>query len=248
VTRDDTRERLSGMPVIAPAEAADRSWWPAAAETFAGEVGQRGYPCHFGVAALARGELYTTYVEDPVDPLAGSLRTFLELAAPHQDRRMVLAAFFRPEPVERDAGWYDARFWQVLQRLHELDTAPWPANVPREPTHPRWEFCYAGVPMFVFSAAPTYLRRRSRNLGDGLTILFQPRNVFAQVEGGTPAGRRARVLIRQRLETWDTVAPHPDLGDYGDPSTREWRQYFLAEDDSRLHERCPLHLHGAPPA
>ena len=73
-------------------------------------------------------------------------------------------------------------------------------------------------------------------------MLFQPRNVFAKIEGGTPAGTQARQVIQARLRTWDTEPPHPDLGDYGDPSNHEWRQYFLADDATRLLPECPLHI------
>jgi FPC/CPF motif-containing protein YcgG len=96
--------------------------------------------------------------------------------------------------------------------------------------------------MFVFAAAPTYGRRASRNLGPGLVLLFQPRNVFVGIEGGTPRGMAARQVIRDRLSHWDTVSPHPDLGDYGDPSNHEWRQYFIPDDQSRLYESCPLNV------
>jgi FPC/CPF motif-containing protein YcgG len=28
------------------------------------------------------------------------------------------------------------------------------------------------------------------------------------------------------LADYDDVDPHPDIGDYGDPATREWKQYL----------------------
>jgi len=30
------------------------------------------------------------------------------------------------------------------------------------------------------------------------------------------------------------------MGDYGDPSNYEWRQYFIAEDDSDVFPTCPF--------
>ena len=102
--------------------------------------------------------------------------------------------------------------------------------------------------MFVFAAAPSYAHRTSRNVGPGLVLLFQPRNVFDGIEGGTPRGMAARQIIRSRLNRWDTVPVHPDLGDYGDPSNSEWRQYFIPDGHRRLAEKCPLQISGADSA
>lgn len=244
--RAENEDRIAGMPVIRGAGAVPEAWWDDAAKTLVANVGQRGYPCHFGTAALARGELYATFF-DTAAQLAPALSGFLELSRPYPRQRMVLAAFRRPEETERDERWYAEEFWRVLQALHDADEKAWPDQLPPSPEHSKWEFSYWGVPMFVFSGAPTYRRRLSRNLGPGLVLLFQPRNVFTGVEGGTPGGVRARQLIRGRLADWDTAPAHPDLGDYGDPSNHEWRQYFIPDDDGRLHQRCPLHLStGAP--
>jgi hypothetical protein len=242
--------RISGVPVICRADRLPEPWWRTSVKELTGSVAERDYPCHFGRAALLRGEFFATFFDGPGPDLAWALRTFLERSQREPRRRLVLAGFRRPEAEPRDQDWYEAEFWRVLQELHDGDDRPWPASTPSRPEHPNWEFSFSGVPMFVFAAAPTYLRRRSRNLGTGLVLLFQPRNVFAGVEGGTPGGVRARQGIRRRLAEWDTVAPHADLGDYGDPSNNEWRQYFIADDHSRLRERCPLHLRdadGTPP-
>lgn len=151
---------------------------------------------------------------------------------------MILAALRRPQ-----AGGSDHDdFWAILQALHDVDPEPWAEDTPRDPADPQWEYSFAGVPMFVFAGAPSYQRRASRNFGHSMVLLFQPRNVFTGIEGGTPAGIAARRQIRDRLAQWDTVPPHPDMGDYGDESNHEWRQYFLADDQSRVVEQCPLRL------
>lgn len=78
-----------------------------------------------------------------------------------------------------------------------------------------------------------------------MVLLFQPRSVFAAIEGGTPGGTKAREVIRRRLAAWDLAGLHPSLGDYGDPSNHEADQYFLPDDDSPPAP-CPLVLRGAP--
>jgi FPC/CPF motif-containing protein YcgG len=239
---------IENMPVIVTSDSEPQPWWAGSLRTFKASLSRRDYPCHFGRIALERGELFATFFEDSVPPLAASLAEFLDMSRKRLDRRMVLAAFHKPDDRLTGERAHAERFWAVLQGLHDTDDAAWPADVPPGPDDSAWEFSFHGVPMFVFAAAPSYLRRASRNLGPGLVLLFQPRNVFNGIEGGTPRGVRARLVIRERLRRWDTVLPHPDLADYGDPSNNEWRQYFIPDDQSRLYERCPLHVNepGVP--
>jgi uncharacterized protein len=233
---------IENMPVIVAPGSAPQPWWGASLRAFRASLSRRDYPCHFGRIALERGELFATFFEESVAPLAESLTEFLDMSRQRPERRMVLAAFGRPDDRLASERSQAERFWAVLQGLHDGDTMAWPADVPPGPDHSAWEYSFHGVPMFVFAAAPSYRRRASRNLGPGLVLLFQPRSVFNGIEGGTPRGVRARLVIRDRLRRWDAVDPHPDLADYGDPSNHEWRQYFIPDDQSRLYEQCPLHL------
>jgi FPC/CPF motif-containing protein YcgG len=238
--------RIGRVPVITTDTTVPQEWWTESLREFEASVGQRDYPCHFGRLALARGELYATFFDDALEPLADSLAEFLDLSRQHLSRRLVLAAFQRPRGAGTGDEWsYAEQFWRVLQGLHDADTVAWPDGFPEHPGDSAWEYCFHGVPVFVFAAAPTYDQRASRNLGPGLVLLFQPRNVFDGIEGGTPRGMAARQVIRHRLSRWDVVEPHPDLGDYGDPSNNEWRQYFIPDDQSRLYESCPLNVKRA---
>ena len=230
--------------VAAPDPPADGpDWLPAVLDRFRTNLADPGYPCNFGRYALQHDELYGSWVDrdGDLDPLRGDLAAFLDGTRPYPRRRMVLAAFLAPEPATDHAG-HGRRFWSTLQFLHDHDDRPWPADIPAAPSDAHWEFSYHGTPMFVFAAAPTHRARRSRNLGPGLVLLFQPRNVFAGIEGGTRAGTKARRNIRRDLAAWDTVDPHPSMGDYGDPSNYEWTQYYIADDASALHRSCPLRI------
>ncbi|WP_103349444.1 amino acid adenylation domain-containing protein [Amycolatopsis sp. CA-128772] len=224
------------LPQDAPA------WLVRAAEVFRTDVGHAEYPCHFGRNALHLGELFGTWVGEDGDLAAmrDDLVAFLDATRPFAHRRMALAAFFAPEPGAGHAE-HGRRFWTVLRRLCDTDDRPWPDEIPTAPEHSRWEFSFHGVPMFVFAAAPTHVARRSRNLGAGLVMLFQPRNVFAGIEGGSPAGMVARRRIRERLAAWDTIEPHPFMGSYGDASNFEWKQYYISDaDGGAMYETCPL--------
>jgi uncharacterized protein len=82
--------------------------------------------------------------------------------------------------------------------------------------------------------------RHSRNLGPGMVLLFQPRSVFVDTITNKVIGREARNQVRKRLETWDEIPAHPDLGFFGDPGNLEWKQYFLDDGNTPADDRCPF--------
>jgi FPC/CPF motif-containing protein YcgG len=73
-----------------------------------------------------------------------------------------------------------------------------------------------------------------------MVLLFQPRSVFVDTITNKVIGREARNQVRKRLETWDDIPAHPDLGFYGDPGNLEWKQYFLDDANAPIEERCPF--------
>ena len=240
---DFAAHRIIPLGPDAASEPADPKWFAASLRTLRDNVQQREYPCHLGRQAFQRGQLLTTYATmDDLHPLAHALAFFLDNTPRSRGGRHLLCAFIQSAVGSTHLD-HDRRFWRVLQYLHDQDPKPWPAAFPTSPHDPAWEFCFNGEALFVFGAAPTHVLRPSRNLGEHLTMLFQPRSVFLDMAGGTPAGIVARSRIRDRLHAWDLAAPHPSMGDYGDPSNFEWRQYFVPDDDSDLHPVCPLSLH-----
>jgi len=240
-----------GVVLLDPDVAVDPAgpeWFVRAARTFRENVRSREYPCHFGRQSLERRELMVTHAElADLRPLADALAFFLDNTPRVRGGRHVLSAFLRPSASTLSTGVggpshddHDRAFWEVLQYLHDHDPEPWPEGFPMDTEDPSWEFCFNGEAMFVFGAAPTHGLRASRNLADCLVLLFQPRSVFFGIEGGTAAGIVARKRIRERLRAWDLAGPHPSMGNYGDPSNVEWRQYFIPDDDSDLHGECPF--------
>jgi uncharacterized protein len=218
-------------------------WLQRSHAIFRKHILHREYPCNFGTVAEKQGDLKIAYIEGTdQEHIPQTLATFLSSAALHPNRQQVLALFFEPEEKERNLEYYQERFWNLLQYLHDHDPSPWPEDIPLNPDDPYWEFTFNGVPMFVFEAAPAYRQRLSRNLGPGMIVLFQPRNVFNHIEGDTPAGRKARRTIRQRSIKWDHMGIHPDMGSYPEKNNREWKQYFLPDNITPVQGQCPLHL------
>ncbi|MEO3814444.1 YqcI/YcgG family protein [Sphaerisporangium sp. B11E5] len=228
-----------------PGAVTSRDWLPGAVAAFEHRLSDDAYPCHFGVRA--HRDRHNTYAaldrRDPgaVPALAAALEDFQVRArtGPVHQSLVVLDGPPLPSTLDEDR----TRFWDLLAGLAPLDRAPWPGDVPDDPGHPRWQWCFGGEPWFVFAMSPGYDRRASR-WAPCLTMVFQTRRVFTGLSGTNAAGQGAKRLIRDRMRTYDTVPPHPHLGDAGGSSTHKWRQYFLPDDQSLLPEDgCPFPGH-----
>jgi FPC/CPF motif-containing protein YcgG len=215
-------------------------WLPSSYEIFAREVLDPDYPCYFGRQAVLSGDLFVAAVEgEQLESLPQTLLTFTEISRSRRERRNNLATFFKPTESCLSHERYFQLFWSVLQWLHDRDPLPAVMTQP-DPASPLWEFSFGGEQFFVVGASPTYRRRHSRNLGPGLIMVFQPRDVFERDDAGTALGDEARQRVRQGLRQWDAIGAHRDLGTYGDPDNFEWKQYFLPDDDSAVTCRCPF--------
>ncbi len=214
-------------------------WKLEAYEQYKARLRAPEYPCFFGQSGEARGEvLYTFVAEGGLDEFVTNMRQFVSLieAPPHE--RSSLTAFFEPDPSMTDHRSFVARFWQVLQFLHEHDREP---AVDRIPDEPLWEFSFEGCEMFVVGASPTYQRRRSRNLGPGAVLVFQPRSLFIDPATSEPIAASVRQRIHKRMLAYDGMTVHPDIGFYGNAGNREWKQYALPDDNEPETGTCPFH-------
>lgn len=203
------------------------------------------FPCTFGVDAYRRNALRFVFVDDAcgaagLTKLATSLSAYLAIS--HTLGKVTsLLAFLDTSSWCTTMVDHERQFWRILQHLHDVDTHPWPGEYPQDPDSPRWEFCYGGVAMFVVCATPAHQGRRSRQ-AHCMLMTFQPRFVFDGLEHGTAAGDAARRIIRRRLAAYDDVPVYPHLAGYGQPGTREWRQYFITDSNEDVLRRCPLRL------
>ncbi|AXC15919.1 hypothetical protein ACPOL_6707 [Acidisarcina polymorpha] len=223
----------------------ENSWKLEAYEQYKARLRNPEYPCFFGQSAEARGEMIYTFVaQDGLNQFVTNMRQFVSLigAPPHE--RSSLAAFFEPDPSMTDHHAFVARFWQTLQFLHEHDQAP---AIDRTPDEPLWEFAFEGCEMFVVGASPTYRRRRSRNLGPGAVLIFQPRVLFIDPATSQPIAASVRQRIHKRMLAYDEMAVHPDIGFYGNLTNREWKQYALPDDNEAETGTCPFHTRSASP-
>jgi FPC/CPF motif-containing protein YcgG len=172
--------------------------------------------------------------------LAATLREFQQVAW-RGPKRQSLIVFVGPPDPRPDLDRDTTRFWALMSGLAEADDQPWPQGGTRDEKDPKWQWCFAGEPWFVFAGSPAYRNRRSRNFGPCLTLVFQVHRVFEGLSGSSPAGRAAKARVRERLVDYDTIGPHPHLGDPRHSSEFKWRQYMLPDDEQILPERaCPF--------
>lgn len=215
-------------------------WLERSYETLRSLVMHPEYPCFFGTIAERRGEMFYSYVRGKdTGELPATMTTFARLASQPEYRRNNIAIFFEPDPVPLSHATYHDLFWDTLQFLHDVDPDPLAGQQP-DPSDEAWEFSFGGIQMFVVCACPSFGQRHSRNLGPGMVLLLQPRAVFVDTITNKVIGREARNQVRERLRKWDDVAPHPDLGFYGDPGNLEWKQYFLADTNDPAAGQCPF--------
>lgn len=204
------------------------------------------YPCHFAVNTECNDSARYLFAGDTQDrdallKVREGLHQYLERYQSIAERT-TLVMFFKPPTKDQSEQEYRERFWRVLEFLNERDPEPWPSDVPRDPDDPEWEFCFSGEPMFIVGRAPFYTDRKSRYTPYGLEITIQPRRTLDDIGGDTTKGQRVRSVIRDRLTEYDDIAPHPDIGDYGDPDTREWKQYLLPTSNTESLSEFPFEI------
>ena len=206
------------------------------------ESKSRPFPCVFGVSGFKADQLRYAFL-DPLDAstVAPVLREYLASARSF-GRMTSLVLFGRPGPVQ-NIETYRQQFWTLLDDLERLDDAARPENVPDKLDTEKWEFCFAGEPVFVVCNSPAHVLRQSRR-STSYMVTFQPRWVFEGItDSDDPAMLRALKTVRSHLANFDAVAPAPFLGTYGSPGNREYRQYFI--DDTNEPPACPFRTLGA---
>ncbi|GAB3041295.1 YqcI/YcgG family protein [Natronobiforma cellulositropha] len=209
------------------------------------------FPCYFGIESVREGAPLYTCCSSMTDPaalftLGENILEYLAVYEDHAPQASLVTFFEPPERPLSEADYHEA-LWHILQVLHAHDPEPWPADIPTDPDDEYWEFCFGGEPMFPTCRAPFYDTYRSRYCPIGLEITFQPRTLFEGITADTAAGQHAREVIQSRLEDYDGVCPHADLGDWGVDGDREWPQYLLREDETQAPDTCPIRISRTHP-
>jgi FPC/CPF motif-containing protein YcgG len=234
---------------VAEVESAQLPPWAAAAYAeIRDKVLDEAFPCTFGTVAQRRGEILYAFLS-PTE-LRDALIAYTDFLRPLEPVTASLTPFAAVmPPLERfsERQYFDYG-WSLLQRLHNEDSHPWPDRIPRDPDDPKWSYCFGGLPLFVNFKTPEHVKRKSRRTERSFMLLFQSRDGFDVVAGDSVQGRRARDLIRRKLAAYDAVSVYPELAHYATAENREWRQYFVPEDNAPLARECPFHVTSRPTA
>lgn len=198
----------------------------------------RPFPCVFGIKGFEDNQLrYICFEDISAKDLAIGLNEYISICR-NLGSYTSLVVFEKPKEIESIEFYYH-KFWSLLKELTSLDQTSWPMHIPKEVDTPLWEFCFAGEPIFVVCNTPAHVQRQSRR-SSSFMMTFQPRWVFDDILGTEKSTNAAFSAVRSRLVNYDLISISPNLGKYGDPSVREWKQYFL-EDDNMSLQTCPFH-------
>lgn len=172
--------RLISQPRI---EAEDGSWHSAAYRDVESRLGgDAGFPCVFSKNAFRKQLLKFLFVEDVeaegMQHLAEGLKEYVEVSREWDntlDTAYPLVVIFSRDAIaNQTVEGYHAFGWKILQKLHEIDDAPWPEEVAIDPDSPGWAMCFDGMPLFCNMSSPAHQVRRSRNLGAHFVLVIGP--------------------------------------------------------------------------
>lgn len=194
------------------------------------------FPCIYATKGFKNDNQLYLFIDsdDLSDPrhirsLATALTTYLPQA--HDlgpNTSLVLLA--KKVSYQRSIEEYNALFWELLNGLAKLDTKPWPTTVPRDIDTDNWCLCFGGEPFFTVIQTPAHQVRRSR-YAPGLTIVFQPKWIFDILFSSDAKRAGALAKVRNLLAKYDPIPVSPELKNYGDPGSRESKQYFLLDEN-----------------
>ncbi|KRP86915.1 hypothetical protein AOQ72_02735 [Bradyrhizobium yuanmingense] len=208
------------------------------------------FPCFFGRSAVKRGKLRFLLIpydfgtsRYELELLSCGLRAYIEQidtdALDIKRHRPLLVLF---EPVANfTTDHFKQVFIEAMQFLIDEDRRPWPAHVPKDPTHHSWTMCFHGCELFVNVSHPAHVVRRSRNMGAGLAFVINPRKIFDIAAPADERGRAITAKIRRSIDIYDDVTHSPFLGSYllGEA---QWPQYMIPDNNEDAPLECHLHF------
>lgn len=205
------------------------------------------FPCLFGRNALRKESLRFAFIgeHNSVNELTSVMTEFTKsIADTNITDRLYSPMLIIFKKADFQGLKEEHEFaWQRIQELHDNDTAPWPASVPSEVEDSAWSFCYGGVEFFINVSCPSHVQLKSRNLGNHVVFVINPREHFDLLASHkNTKGIKIREKIRKRVFDYNKGHVSKELGFYGDSDNLEWKQYVLSESDSKPASRCPLHM------
>jgi len=206
------------------------------------EPSAKRFPCIYATAGYKSNEhryifMHSEDVNEPrnIRLLAEAMRAYFPLSHELGNNTSLVIVF----PISEESNGvedYQQKFWDLLRGLRTRDMKDWPEEFPQDTQHPKWTFCFDGVPWFPAVLTPAHVKRHSR-YAPNFTIGMQPKWVFDHLFR-TPERRRAAVeSVRKLMKPYDDIEISPDLSAYGTEGTTESHQYYLLDDN--VTASCP---------
>ncbi|UAW99909.1 YqcI/YcgG family protein [Halopseudomonas nanhaiensis] len=223
------------------------NWMLEAMEAFKSILDEAEFPCLFAKKALKQNSIKYLFVREACleeDLIEGATQYLSFVKNTELKNRLYspLVIFFENSSKDDLKAEHDFS-WRAIQKLHDHDAFTWPSGVAVSPDSPQFTFCFQGVQLFINISCPSHSQMRSRNLGNLVTFVVNPRENFDHVAGAdTVSGLKIRDKIRSRVRQFNKgFFPH-SLGFYGDAESLEWRQYQLEEPGGLYASACPLKI------
>lgn len=224
-----------------------RVWMLRALGQFEDAMENDNFPCLFGKKSIKLKQFYLFFssINRPSEDLTNCFHEYTEFVKniPARDRiYSPLVIFFERNAFSSLSDEHNYA-WNVLQELHDQDEAPWPLDVSHNTEDENWSFCFNGVPLFVNISCPKHEVMKSRNLGEHIVLVINPRENFDEVaSAASRGGKTVREKIRKRISVYNNGVTPSTLGFYGEKENYEWRQYQLEEQGGLELKKCPLHI------
>ncbi|MDG4808720.1 YqcI/YcgG family protein [Micromonospora sp. WMMD1120] len=194
------------------------------ARDFEEVVNTREFPCVFSTQPFTTREIYFDIVRgaDAVESRAVTL--LRELCDIIRDVPDAIGVIFVDDAGAQSIDDEFKLATRIVQAVMNANALKHPDAVLPKPHESSWTLWLEDTGLFLNFSSPLHTARRSRNVGSTLTIIAQARDSFDRQGRASP---KVRSEIRRRVAAYDDVAPHPCLGSYTDPDSREALQFFL---------------------
>lgn len=208
-----------------------------------------GFPCIFGHTSVRRGNLRFLLVPYDIYECRYDYRSFVDDLRSYVDQVDVnsldlsshrpLLVLFEPAATLTTTDQFEQIFMEAMQFLIDVDQEAWPTHVSKNPEHHTWTMCFRGCELFVNVSHPAHVLRRSRNLGESLAFVINPRKIFDIAAPDDAKGRHVTETIRHNIDLYDDVPHTPLLGSYllGEA---QWPQYMIPDNNDLPPLKCSL--------
>jgi FPC/CPF motif-containing protein YcgG len=168
-----------------------------------------------------------------VEQLAVDLREFAAATTHAGSFTTYVASFVEPAALTEER--FEARLWQTLQMLHDLEAGEeaWNGAVSADPADPHFAFSFARTAFFVVGLHAASSRATRRFAWP--TLVFNPHQQFEELRRSDDYSRFQRVIRAGEVSLQGDI--NPMLTEFGERS--EASQYSGRRVDAAW--KCPFH-------